>query len=208
MLQTNAVFPGTLDLLKRLMQLESLKKTYLVGGTALALQIGHRLSIDLDLFSDELPDKQEFLNELGIEVEQISSQSYYYALMIEGVKVDILKFPYGLTMPMLILDNIRMASLEDIAAMKIISISNRGAKKDFIDLSFLLDRFTLSQIFQVYVQKTGRDLPFYVLRGLSFFDDAEEDVTPTMLIPRSWESVKESIINAIHKYYEDGNPAS
>ena len=204
MLQKDAVLPGTLDLLRRLMQLNTLKNTYLVGGTALALQLGHRLSIDLDLFSDELPDKDLFLGELDIYTEQISAQAHYYTFLIKNVKVDILKFPYPLITPMVVTDQIRMASLIDIAAMKIISISNRGAKKDFYDLSFLLDQFSIKEMLELYERKTGKEIPFYILRSLVFFEDAEGDADQVMIIRRSWEEVKTIIEQAVTTYYQNG----
>jgi hypothetical protein len=202
MLQTAAVEPGTLALLKRLMTLPSLEKLNLVGGTSLALQLGHRISIDLDLFGLELPDKEHFLNEVGLYSEPISVQDYFFAYRIEGVKVDILKFPYPLIRPVLIDEGVRLASLEDIAAMKLIAVSNRGSKKDFFDLAVLLDHFDLREMLAFYEEKCGRELPTYVLRSLCFFEDAEQDAHPEMLIKLSWDAVKNKIEIAVKNLFD------
>ncbi len=131
MLKDSAVYPGTLALLKKLMGLPSLAEMNLVGGTALALQLGHRISVDIDLFGDTLPDKIQFLNELDEKVQPMAEQDYYYAFLIREVKVDILKFPYPLIRPVIEIEGVSMTSLPDIAAMKIIAVANRGSKKDF-----------------------------------------------------------------------------
>ncbi len=183
------------------MDLNSLRNVHLVGGTALALQLGHRISVDLDLFGSTLPDKEQFLNEIQLDVAPISSRDYFYAFNIQGVKVDILKFPYLLTRPVLVVDGIRMASLEDIAAMKIIAISNRGSKKDFFDLAVLLDHFNLKQILSFYETMCGREMPSYVLQAVCFFEDAELEVDPRMLTKISWEETKKKITSAVQKEY-------
>ena len=79
MLQHSAVYPGTLALLKKLMALPSLRNMNLVGGTALALQLGHRISIDIDLFGEELPDREQFMIELSEEANPLSNQDYFFA---------------------------------------------------------------------------------------------------------------------------------
>ena len=201
MLQHSAVYPGTLALLKKLMELPSLRSMNLVGGTALALQLGHRISIDLDLFGEELPDRDQFLAEINEEANPLSNQDYFFAFEVRGVKVDVLRFPYPLIRPVIETEGMRMASLEDIAAMKIIAVANRGSKKDFFDIAVLLQHFSMSEMLEFHREKTKKDLPFYVLKSLCFFEDAEHDFDPEMMIDLSWEEVKSVIRKAVEEVY-------
>ncbi|MCB9232086.1 MAG: nucleotidyl transferase AbiEii/AbiGii toxin family protein [Bacteroidia bacterium] len=202
MLQHAAVYPGTLALLKRLMELPSLAEMNLVGGTALALQLGHRISIDLDLFGSELPDKNQFLSELNEPVQPLSDQDYFYAFKVRDIKVDVLRFPYPLIRPIVEMEGIRMASLEDVAAMKIIAVSNRGSKKDFFDIAVLLKQFSLNEILDFFKEKTKKELPFYVLKSLCYFDDAETEFDPEVLIDLTWEDVKSKVVAAVENIYK------
>ena len=139
MLRTFTVTESTLVLLKRLQQVPILSDLRLVGGTALALQLGHRNSVDL-------------------------------------------------------------ASLQDIAAMKLHAITGRGKKKDFIDLYFLLQHFSLEQIIEFYQKKYPQNSLFFVIKSLSYFNDAEMDPMPTMFIDVSWEEMKSTIRSAIENF--------
>lgn len=202
MLQLTAVDPGTLALLKKLMAMPSLSGTNLVGGTALALQLGHRLSVDLDLFGEELPDRNRVISELEEEAKPLSHQDYFYAFEIRDVKVDILRFPYPLIRPIIEEEGIRMASLEDIAAMKIIAVANRGSKKDFFDIAILLQHFSLPEMLSFHQEKTKTELPFYVLKSLCYFDDAESDFDPTVLVDLSWDKVKQVVEKAVEEVFK------
>ncbi len=93
-----------------------------------------------------------------------------------------------------------LASLEDIAAMKISAITNRGTKKDFIDLFFLLKKFSMNQIMEWYKQKYPDAVLFSTIKSLTYFDDAEHEPMPTMLCDCSWELIKEEIIKQVLQY--------
>ena len=93
-----------------------------------------------------------------------------------------------------------MACLEDIAAMKVSAITGRGTKKDFIDLHFLLTRFDISQILTFYKQKYPEGSEFLVLKSLTYFEDAEKDETPLMLMPHSWSEIKSSIRTTLQEF--------
>ena len=149
MLQTSAVEPGTLDALKKLMQLPSLKDFVLVGGTGLALLKGHRLSIDIDLFSANVPiNANVILSELENAGKLSQKDIFSYALFLEfnNVKLDILKYSYPWIKPQITEDGIRVASVEDIMAMKLAAITKRGSKKDFVDIYFLLKEYSIQQM--------------------------------------------------------------
>ena len=147
MLHTATVEPVTLSVLKRVLQISELKNFSLVGGTALSLKYGHRKSIDLDFFSHEKFDikiiQSALIKEFGNDFE-FEQQNITWAIFckIKGVKVDIVYYPHALISPIEVIENIKMYSNKDIAAMKINAILGRGAKKDFWDVAQLLNEFT------------------------------------------------------------------
>ena len=173
----------------------------LVGGTSLALQIGHRNSIDIDLFGNYEINEELFtktLNEFGT-FEVYKRSKNILITSINGVKTDFVNYQYPLLKEYLIIDNIRMASKEDIAAMKLNAISGRGSKKDFIDLFFLLNEFTLNEMIDFYLQKYFDGSKFMVVKSLSYFADADLDQTPTTYLDFNWEICKQKIIEEVIK---------
>jgi predicted nucleotidyltransferase component of viral defense system len=207
MLQTITVEDSTLVLLKTLQQISLFKDLRLVGGTALALQLGHRHSIDLDLFGvlDENVDAYQMadaIQEQGFEVSIESDARNIKMLHVNGVKVDIVNFPLAWLETPIETEGVRMAGLKDIAAMKLQAISGRGKKKDFIDLYFLLQHLSLEVMFKLFEKKYPRNYLFNVIRSLTYFADAEEDAMPKMFIDIDWEHVKSTIRKAIKKLNE------
>jgi len=170
-----------------------------VGGTSLALQIGHRNSVDLDLFGnvpysgEELRESLSTNHKLTIITESKNIKIY----LLDGVKVDIVNYGYSWIEEAVSEDNLLLASIKDIAAMKITAIIGRGTKKDFIDIYFLLQQFSLSEILDLYLQKYPDGSLFIALKSLSFFDDAENDPMPIMFENISWGDVKQGIRDAI-----------
>lgn len=136
MLQTRAVEPGTLELLKQLMALPALASFYLVGGTALALQLGHRKSLDLDLFTQKAFDNAALLDLLAaqFDIRVEADESNMLITTLEGIKVDFIKMGYPILFPAQTTEGIRMLDLRDIAPMKLKAIAQRGSKKDFFDI--------------------------------------------------------------------------
>lgn len=199
MLHREAVEPATLELLKKLMALPLLKTYNLAGGTALALQIGHRMSIDLDFFGQENIDSEQLLSEFenigNTEVQNISEK--ILQATIDGVKVDIVNYKFKLLNEPIIVDQIRLLSDQDIAAMKLSAIGGRGSKKDFFDLYFLLDKFSLQEILDFAKEKFENKNLFHLIKSVSFFDDAENDLDPKMLIPIKWNEVKSRIQSSL-----------
>ncbi len=184
------------------MTLPELASLRLVGGTALALQYGHRSSMDLDLFGTIQMDGlelQELLDKLGtlrVENERKNIHQYY----IDNVKVDIVNYSYDWISPIYEVNGIRLAAPPDIAAMKVNAIEGRGTKKDFIDMYMLLQNYTLAEILNFYQQKYPTYSIFRALRSLTYFDDAEMQLMPKMYIPISWETMKNDIINCVKNY--------
>ena len=200
MLQSQTVESNTLELLKSLMQKEYLDSFVLVGGTALALQLGNRKSIDLDLFSNTDFASNDLLTSLLKDYQIVVNNQLPQTLIttINDVKVDFIKFHYPFIRPFLVLENIRMASLEDIAAMKLDAITGRGSKKDFYDLFFLLQHYSIDELFSFYTEKYPHQTTFHVARSLTYFDDAEIQPSPIVFDKTiTWETVKKKIISVI-----------
>ena len=159
----------------------------------MALQLGHRTSVDLDFFgriNADSEDLRDILREVGrVEVASVSKNINIF--WINGVKVDMVNYPYPwLDLP-IVEDGVRLASLNDIAAMKVSAIVNRGTKKDFIDLYTLLQHFALDEILDMYSRKYSDGSLFIVMKSLTYFDDAETDPMPNVLNDTTWETVKD-----------------
>jgi hypothetical protein len=195
MLHLETIEPRTLDLLAKLQNLAIFSDLRLVGGTALALQIGHRKSVDLDLFGTLTADEFEISNRLAKigSVTILRKSENINIFLIEGIKVDIVNYPYKWLAKPLVKSNLVIADMKDIAAMKLAAITGRGTKKDFIDLFFLLKYYNLKELLDFYTQKYDDGSAFLVLKSLSYFEDAESDETPMMLKSHNWESIKEFI---------------
>jgi predicted nucleotidyltransferase component of viral defense system len=203
MLHYQSIHPKTLELLKELQQTEFLQTFNLVGGTALALQIGHRKSIDIDLFgrtdfeSSELNTK---LNALQREIKIIKNSKNINIYSIDQIKVDIVNYHYPWLQPTLTMNGLKLASIEDIAAMKLAAVTGRGTKKDFIDLFFLLKKYSLYDLIDFYNRKYADGSVFMVLKSLTYFEDAESDPLPEMLLPFDWEFMKKTILKVVDDF--------
>lgn len=203
MLHKPAIEKITLELLESLMQKDYLKPFILVGGTALALHIGHRKSIDLDLFTNEIVD----INEIKIKLQEEYSDFHLdfekkntLITKIQDIKVDFIGYKYKFNFPIIIVDGIRLADIKDIAPMKLDAITGRGRKKDFFDLYFLLEIFSFEEMFNLYNQKYQHSSIFHVLRSISYFEDAERDLDPFVFDKKiTWTKVKNTIRKEIRK---------
>lgn len=191
----------TLELLKKLQSNKGFKNLLLVGGTSLALQIGHRVSIDIDLFGKidiNTIELNKLLSSYG-EIVKIQQTNNIHIFTLNGVKTDIVNYSYPWIRQHVSSGGLKLASKEDIAAMKLSAITGRGTKKDFVDLYFLLKYFTLSEMLSFYEEKYADGSVFMVLRSLSYFDDAEEDPMPRMLHKTDWGNMKNKIMDEIKK---------
>ena len=197
MLYLSTVESTTLELLKKLQQLPILCNTRLVGGTALALQLGHRKSIDLDLFGRINADSQELqeaLRTIGT-LTILSDSKNIHIYVLNEVKIDIVNYTYPWLSDVVCKDGIRLASPKDIAAMKITAVEGRGTKKDFVDIYFLLKRYSLKKILDFYSRKYPDSSSFMAMKSLAYFEDAEEEPMPYMFIDVSWDEIKQNILS-------------
>jgi hypothetical protein len=199
MLHREALPPGTLDLLKALSANPALKDFALAGGTSLALRFGHRMSVDLDFFTERDFDKQDAIEALAaghkVRVDDINDVGVMAS--VDGVKVDLVTYRYSLVAPPQTIDGIRLLSLPDLVGMKLSAITNRGAKKDFFDLHTLILELGFPALVQMYRQKYPNYDPMIMLRSVGYFADAEEQEDPVSLIGVTWPKVKESIERAV-----------
>lgn len=196
MLSYRTIEPHTLELLKALCQESCLSECRLVGGTALALQYGHRVSVDLDFFGSF--DKEENILYQKLlpyaKVEKIKDKENIKIFFMDNVKVDFVNysiFPW-LDEP-IVEEGIRLASPKDIAAMKINAIEGRGAKKDFIDIYFLLQHYSLDDILKFYAQKYPNYSIYRALMSLTYFADADPKEMPILFADIEWEEMKSFI---------------
>lgn len=203
MLSLRTILPNTLELLKKLAVQPELSGMRLVGGTSLALQYGHRQSVDLDFFGN-LQSSQEELLQMArriSEVRVLHATPNILQLIMEGVKVDIVNYScYSWIDEPIIENGITLASPKDIAALKINAIEGRGTKKDFIDVYMLLQHYTLSELLDFYSQKYPEHSVFRALLSLTYFDDAELQAMPKMYVKDSWETMKKNIENAVEEF--------
>jgi hypothetical protein len=133
-----------------------LQEFNLVGGTALALRIGHRISIDIDLFSTNSFNAPEVANHLktAYDASQPRTLSNAVFCFINDIKIDLISHQYPLVADIDVIEGIRMVSLEDIGAMKLNAIYGNGTRlKDFVDMYFLLEKFSLNELLQACHQK-------------------------------------------------------
>ncbi|GAC1313992.1 MAG: hypothetical protein NVSMB24_38070 [Mucilaginibacter sp.] len=156
------------------MQDDFLKDFFLVGGTALALQIGHRISVDIDLFSVDGFDKDEMLAYLeehyGFRLDYENRNTLKGE--IDGIKVDLITHAYQLIKPLIVEEGVRMSSPEDIAAMKLNAISGNGTRlKDFIDIAYLSSLLTLAEMVGTYEAKYSSRNPAIVVKALDYHKD-------------------------------------
>lgn len=192
MLHYKTIDERTLGLLKNLMQLTEFAEMRLVGGSALALHIGHRTSVDIDLFGKLSIDEiglSKAVNSLG-EANIIRKSPNISIYIINRIKVDFVNYPFAWLENVVEKDGIRLAGKKDIAAMKLSAITGRGTKKDFIDLFYLLREFTLEEMMGYYKKKFPEASEFLVLKSLNYFGDAESDETPNIFEEITWPEIK------------------
>ncbi len=195
MLQRKTVEPDTLPLIYDLQSKRYTSDFLLVGGTALALQIGHRTSTDIDLFSIERFDVESLLIQLQGDFEISIRSRMTHALLIDinHIKTDFVFQPYIMIEAVEEIEGVRMASKLEIAAMKIGAITSRGRKRDFVDLYCLMNYFPLPEIINAFVKKYPTATPELAIRSLFYFEDANDDLEPKCFFDYNWNDIKEKI---------------
>jgi len=178
----------------------------LVGGTALSLLYGHRMSVDLDLFSNKPFENPTVIAALEKKfkasfVNRSTNPRFGIFGFIDDVKIDIIRHPHSLIKPETTTDDIRMFSVEDIIAMKVQAILGRGKKKDFWDIAELLQYFSIKDFIQFHKEKyTTQNLLITVPQAITYFADAEESEDPISLKGQTWETVQAYIKKKVSDY--------
>lgn len=193
--------PKTFLLIQELQTMPELAEFYLVGGTTLALKLGHRNSIDIDLFTINSFDDEFIIKriESKFSFEGKYSKKNTIIGFINSIKVDFISHQYKIIRPIIIEENISMLSLEDICAMKLHAITNSGQRlKDFIDIYFLLEHFSIRQMLSFYHEKYPLMNEVIPLRAITFFDDIDPNIDPPKLLkPLPLEKIKKRIIDGV-----------
>jgi len=208
MLRTETIERKTLELLKTLMQDEKLDHFNLVGGTALALYMGHRKSIDLDLFSfqefDIIKLEEHLIHKYDFKSKNPEKKSTVVLQgLINGVKVDFVCINNPLVNPVNVYDGIRIYSIQDIAAMKLVAMSQNGTRlKDFVDVAFLSAKISLKEMLDTFDKKYPKTNKVSAIKGMTYFDDidfsAEIDLIEGTF---KWKKI-EKRLNEMIKYPE------
>ena len=196
MLSLQTVLPDTLELLKVLMQQPLLKDMRLVGGTSLALQYGHRRSVDLDFFgmtTEDVDELTDMMRECSKDMVKGSCTKRIKTYFLNGVKVDVVNYDYKWIDDVVEGGGLRLASPKDIAAMKVNAVMGRGTKKDFIDVYFLLQHYSFDELIKFYLQKYTDGSEYRALLSMSYFADADPQPMPYMYQQVDWETIKNEI---------------
>jgi len=193
--------PAEHETIRCLGALESIKNFYLAGGTGLALHIGHRRSVDLDLFSEQAFDEDSLLADLrplkSLAVIAKARQTLH--LHICGTKVSFLGYSYPLLFPFEFFRDFAVADMQDIACMKLSALASRGTRRDFVDLYAIALHYGLAALLEQFERKFSQVgyNKIHILKSLVFFADAEKEPMPDMLVPISWEMVKSFFLREV-----------
>jgi len=205
MLHQKAADANTWRVLEKLMTVGGLEDFHLAGGTALALRFGHRLSIDIDMFTPKVLEKEIMLELLEpyfpdfMEVKTNHKKMYFCYL--DKVKTDFVHQPGNIVDSFEVLDGIRMWGLKDAVGMKLNAIYGRGSKKDFWDLDELLNYFSLPEMVDLFFEKSPHAFMEGLILSLVSFQNADEQTAPVCLRERNWDDIKVRIRNEVWKSF-------
>ncbi len=191
---TEVLYKKATEVLAVLGKSSILSTAYLGGGTAAALHLGHRISVDLDFFSAEDFEPRLMAKEISkvgtFRLEQASKKTVLGRF--EGIRFSLFFYPYPVLFPFFNLQGIKILDIRDIGVMKIDAVASRGSKRDFVDLYFICKSIPLKDLLQLYDRKFKKLAMNYVhiKKSLVYFSDAEPDKTPEMLKKVSWEEIK------------------
>lgn len=198
------LLPETKKLLEDITPENLPKDSYLAGGTAVALQLGHRRSHDLDFFTPhEFTEKQweeKLKKELGFK---LLKRDWQTLIGYRGqVKISLFGYNYQQIAPKETYGSLSVASLPDLTAMKLDTILGRGTKRDLIDIYFLMQKFSFKKAFSFYQKKYGNltEREIMLKKALVFFADADKDEMPDMIVKISWDKIKERLLGEVKNF--------
>lgn len=188
-------------LLEVISDFEWFSEFYLAGGTGLALQLGHRQSIDFDFFTEKEINNPDILRRCReiAKFELFSEDKNTVIGALNEVRLSFMTYPYPLLEDCIRYNHMRIASLMDIAMMKLEAISSRGSKKDFVDFYFLNRTMSLDDLFAAHANKYGEDLSnrYLLQKSLVYYNDAENQPMPVMIDKVTWQNIKSAIIESV-----------
>lgn len=180
---------------------------YLAGGTALAIQLGHRTSFDFDFYTPNHFDQNELFDRFqkifADKAIKTSLAKDTLFCTLKTVDCSFFTYSYKLLRKPALKMGIAFASLEDIAAMKLVAVNRRPAKRDYVDVYYLLDRFSLGEMIDFAKEKFPNFNFYYLLRALSYFEDIKDDERRRIqMIDKnfSWEAAKDKLSKESNKY--------
>jgi len=191
------------DTAKRLAAIAPLRNFYLAGGTALALHLGHRRSVDLDFFTAQPFNEDALIAVVGglpkLSVLSKSDQTVY--LLVSDTKVSFIGYHYPMLAPLGDFQGLAVADVHDIAAMKVSALASRGSRRDFVDVYLVAREYGLPHLLQQFQQKFAKVnySMIHVRKALTYFADADNEAMPDMLVPLSWSEVKEYFLREVTK---------
>ena len=206
----NIIDENRYKLLENITNTISMKNYYMIGGTSLSLQLGLRESYDFDFCVPEYFNNELLLEELQklgqTEVKQ--NQKGTLDVILNGVQVSFFYYPNSVIKEFVNpkeMPKLKLASILDIAVMKVVAIGGRGAKKDFFDLYNILNKsnITIDELAKGLLQKYGTNINYAnIIMGLSYFEDAEQEILPKTFVKYNWEEIKKFFINFQTNFYK------
>jgi hypothetical protein len=206
MLHLQTVTPTLLKIIRTVSGEPYFQAFRLVGGTALSLQLGHRMSVDADFFSNESFDKEEaatILFHLLPGFLLLKKSAHGFAGTYEGVKLDVYTWGAPFLLPPVETKDIRMADLRDIAALKLEAITNRKEEKDFRDVHALLQRFSMAELIAFFKDRYPHHNPKMLTDHLLAAPFVERDLSIRLFSEVSWEKLTSDIVQAVGDFYEE-----
>ena len=206
----NIIDKDRYKLLKDIIETVTIPTYYMIGGTALSLQMGLRESFDFDFCVPTQFNNELLLEELGKigEMKVKQNQSGTCDVILNGVQVSFFYYPNKIINELVKpqeMPKLRIASILDIAIMKVAAIGGRGAKKDFFDLYNIINKCKISikEFAEGLIEKCGNKTNYVnIIMGLSYFEDAEQEILPKTFVEYNWEEIKEFFINYQREFKE------
>jgi len=187
-----------IDVIDKLYEQELLNNFYMAGGTGLALQLGHRKSIDFDFFTEKAFNTERYITNLKStgNFQLLNEAKGTVTGIFNNIKISFFHYDYPLLWPLKSFKNLKLATPKEIGLMKFTAIAGRGTKKDFIDLYYIGQNICpLVELFYHFEKKYGNTYNLYhILKSLIYFQDADKDKTPKMLKPIDWNKIKKYFI--------------
>ncbi|MBI4374237.1 MAG: nucleotidyl transferase AbiEii/AbiGii toxin family protein [Deltaproteobacteria bacterium] len=202
LLHVEVLNSGRQELLKNLNFIKE-ADFYLAGGTALALQIGHRKSVDFDFYTPKMFEPSAFwarFNKAVAASENVRmADGTLIVLVKKEIELSFFFYDYPLLEPLVSCEPLLLASLKDIAAMKIVAVEQRGIRRDFVDLYFLAKKFGLYEIIVATLEKYSGHNVYPILQALCYFEDAdkEPDRPLSLIKPAPWIEIKKFFLQEV-----------